>query len=57
MKEKKEMREKLDVEIQELELFLRNVNAKVEQERHFKEEALGTSYITPREWDEKHQEA
>lgn len=47
------MRDEYDLEIQNLKLFLREANAKVEVERHLKEEAIKVSYITPQVWIEK----
>lgn len=44
---KKALRDESDLEIQNLELSLREANAKVEVERHLKEEAIRVSYITP----------
>ncbi|KAI5420291.1 hypothetical protein KIW84_044176 [Lathyrus oleraceus] len=46
-REKKALRDEFDLEIQNLELSLCEANAKVEVERHLKEEAIRVSYITP----------
>lgn len=53
VKEKKALIDQYDLEIQKLKISLRNANAKIEIERHLKEEAVRTSYVTPQVWRDK----
>ncbi|KAI5396525.1 hypothetical protein KIW84_062661 [Lathyrus oleraceus] len=54
VKEKKALRDKSDLDYHDLKLSLREANAKIEVERHLKEEAIRVSYVTPQISMEEH---
>lgn len=54
--QKKEIIERIEDEIQELKMFLGDVEAKTEKERHLKENEFRVFRITPMEWNEKYRE-